>query len=36
MTNTLLFIVILLLTDICGQLKKINERQGKKDAGNND
>ena len=29
-------IVILLLVDIYGQLKKLNERQGKEDAGNND
>lgn len=36
MTNIFLIIVILLLVDIYGQLKKINERQGKEDAGNND
>ena len=36
MTNILLIIVILLLVDIYGQLKKLNERQGKEDAGNND
>lgn len=36
MTNILLIIAILLLVDIYGQLKKINERQGKEDAGNND
>ena len=36
MTNILLIIVILLLADIYGQLKKLNERQGKEDAGNND
>lgn len=33
MTNILLIIAILLLVDIYGQLKKINERQGKEDAG---
>ena len=36
MTNILLIIAILLLVDIYGQLKKLNERQGKEDAGNND
>ena len=36
MTNFLLIIAILLLVDIYGQLKKLNERQGKEDAGNND
>lgn len=36
MTNILLIIAILLLADIYGQLKKINERQGREDAGNND
>lgn len=36
MTNILLIIAILLLADIYGQLKKLNERQGKEDAGNND
>lgn len=36
MTNILLIIVILLLVDIYGQLKKINERQGKEDAGKRD
>lgn len=36
MTNFLLIIVILLLVDFYGQLKKLNERQGKEDAGNND
>lgn len=36
MTNILLIIAILLLVDIYGQLKKINERQGKEDAGERD
>lgn len=36
MTNILLIIAILLLVDIYGQLKKINERQGKEDAGKRD
>lgn len=36
MTNFLLIIVILLLVDIYTQLKKMNERQGKEDAGHND
>ena len=36
MTNFLLIVAILLLVDIYGQLKKMNERQGKEDAGNND
>lgn len=36
MTNILLIIAILLLVDIYGKLKKLNERQGKEDAGNND
>lgn len=36
MTNILLIIVILLLVDIYGQLKKINERQGEEDAGKRD
>ena len=36
MTNILLIIVILLLVDIYGQLKKINERQGNEDAGKRD
>lgn len=36
MTNFLLIIAILLLVDIYGQLKEINERQGEEDAGNND
>lgn len=36
MTNFLLIIVILLLVDIYKQLKEMNERQGKEDAGNND
>lgn len=36
MTNILLIIAILLLVDIYGQLKKLNKRQGKEDAGNND
>lgn len=35
MTNFLLIIVVLLLVDIYGQLKKMNERQEKEDAGNN-
>lgn len=33
MTNILLIIVILLLVDIYTQLKKMNERQGGEDAG---
>lgn len=36
MTDILLVIAILLLVDIYGQLKKLNERQGREDAGNND
>lgn len=36
MTNVLLFIAILLLLEIYGQLRKINERQDKKDAGKRD
>ena len=36
MTNILLIIVILVLLDIDGRLIKMNERQGKEDAGNND
>lgn len=36
MTNVLMFIAILLLLEICGQLIKINERQDKKDAGKRD
>lgn len=36
MTNILLIIAILLLVDIYGQLKKMNERQEKENAGNND
>ena len=36
MTNILLIIAILLLVDIYGQLKKINERQGKEDEGKRD
>lgn len=32
MTNFLLVIAILLLMSIYGQLKEMNERQGKKDA----
>lgn len=36
MTNILLIIAILLLVDIYGQLKKINERQGKEDARERD
>ena len=36
MTNILLIIAILMLADIYGQLKKINERQGKEDAGKRD
>lgn len=36
MTNILLIIAILLLVDIYGQLKKMNERQDKENAGNND
>ena len=36
MTNILLIIAILLLVDIYGQLKKMNERQDKEIAGNND
>ena len=35
-TDILLMIVILLLVDIYGQLKKLDERQGKEDAGNSD
>ena len=35
MTNILLFIIMLLLADINGQLKKLNERQGRKDAQGN-
>ena len=36
MTNYLLIIAILLLVDIYEQLKEMNERQGKEDAGNDD
>lgn len=35
MTNVLLTIAVLMLVSINDQLKKINERQGKKDAGDN-
>ena len=36
MTNFLMVIVIRVLLDIDGRLIKMNERQGKEDAGNND
>ena len=36
MTNFLMVIVIMVLLDIDGRLIKMNERQGKEDAGNND
>lgn len=36
MTNFLMVIVIMVLLDIDGRLIKMNERQDKEDAGNND